>query len=118
MEERHKELTQKLLQNNQLFLKYYQEVRKTGIKQDFHQVVKPFADEVKVVTDEWKELMKKWLKENSRKHIHEKQIDLTAEHISDLSIQAFFPETSRTRFTNTNRTVEYFLTGLLLELEK
>ncbi|MDR6998109.1 YppE family protein [Neobacillus niacini] len=118
MEERLAELTEKLLRNNQLFLKNYLEVRETGIKQDFHQVIKPFADEMKVITDEWRELMKKWLSGNSYKHIHEKQVDLTAEHISDLSIQAFFPETSRTRFTNTNRTVEYFLTGILKELGK
>ncbi|OIK17090.1 hypothetical protein BIV60_00765 [Bacillus sp. MUM 116] len=118
MKEQLSKLTLKLLHYNQICLNHYQNVRETGIKQDFYQVIKPFADEVKAASGEWKKLTKNWLRENERKHIHEKQIDLTAEHLSDLSIQAFFPETSRTRLTNTNRTVEYFLTAIVKELGK
>jgi hypothetical protein len=111
------ELTKKLLDYNQLFLRYYQDARDHGINQDFHEVIKPFANEVKSVTDEWSSVMRKWLKNNPQKHLHPKQIDTTSEHIENLSIQAFFPNTSRARFLNANRTVEFFLLEILKELE-
>jgi Bacterial domain of unknown function (DUF1798) len=109
-------LTEKLLHYNRLFLKNYQEAREKGVKMDFHEVIKPFADEVKVVTEEWRGLMTIWLKENPQKHLHLKQIDTTSEHIEQQSIQSFFPETSRSRFLNTNRTVDYFLLEIIKEL--
>jgi hypothetical protein len=106
-------LTEKLLYYNGLFMKNYQEGRETGIKYDFYEVVKPFANEVKDINDQWKRAMKKWLSETDYKHLHLKQVDTTAEHIEQLSIQSFFPETSKTRFLNANRTVEYFLLEIL-----
>ncbi|MEH7331340.1 YppE family protein [Neobacillus drentensis] len=107
------DLTEKLLHYNRLFLKYYQEGRENGISYDFHETVKPFSNEVREVNDQWKDAMNAWLKNESVKHIHLKQIDTTREHISQLSIQCFFPETSKTRFLNTHRTIEYFLLEIL-----
>ncbi|SDL93609.1 DUF1798 family protein [Bacillus sp. OK048] len=118
MSEKILELTKKLIDFNQLCLKYYEEARETGITLDFNEVIKPFANEVKVVGVEWNVTMKDWLKKNPQKHIHPKQIDTTLEHIEQLSIQAFFPKTSRSRFLNTNRTVEYFLVEIVKELKK
>lgn len=112
------QLTEKLLAYNGLFMKYFQEGRETGTKYDFHGVIKPFANEVKEINDLWKRAMKKWLSETNHKHLHLKQIDTTSEHIEQLSIQAFFPETSKTRFLNFNRTVEYFLLEILKEVKK
>ena len=111
------ELTQKLLVFNDLFMKYYQQGRETGIKHDFHEVIKPFANEVKDINDQWKQSIKKWLSKTDHKHLHLKQVDTTSEHIEQLSIQAFFPETSKTRFINANRTVEYFLLEVLKEVK-
>ena len=62
--------------------------------------------------------MRKWLSETNHKHLHLKQIDMTAEHIEQLSIQSFFPKTSKTRFLNANRTVEFFLLEVLKEVGK
>jgi len=112
------QLTEKLLHYNHLFLKYYQGGKETGIKHDFHEVIKPFANEVKEINDEWKIAMKKWLSLSTHKHLHLKQIDTTSEHIEQLSIQAFFSETSKTRFLNSQRTVEYFLQEIIKEVKK
>ncbi|MEC1521453.1 DUF1798 family protein [Neobacillus niacini] len=111
-------LTKKLLNYNHLFMKYYQEARENGTSHDFHEVIKPFANEVKKVSQEWATLLKNWLVKNPQKHLHLKQIDTTLDHIDQLSIQAFFPKTSRSRFLNANRTVEFFLLEILKELEK
>lgn len=112
------DLTKKLLNYNRLFMHYFEEARETGTSHDFHEVIKPFANEVKEVAQEWGVLMKSWLVINPHKHLHLKQIDTTLEHIDQLSIQAFFPKTSRSRFLNANRTVEFFLLEIVKELEK
>ena len=112
------DLTKKLLNYNHLFIKYYEEAREKGTSPDFHEVIKPFADEVKLVAKEWGAFLKSWLVNNPQKHLHLKQIDTTLDHIDQLSIQAFFPKTSRSRFLNTNRTVEFFLLKIVKELEK
>lgn len=107
------ELTERLLTYNTSFLNYFQLARETGEKQDFHQMIKPFVDEVMAANNEWKSLMKKWLADLTFKHIHEKQVETTADHIEKLAIQCFFPETSKSRFLNSQRTVEYFLREVL-----
>ncbi|MCM3566827.1 DUF1798 family protein [Neobacillus mesonae] len=112
------ELTEKLLHYNNLFLYHYNEVRENGIKQDFYHTIKPFVDEVEALNNEWKISMEKWLGKNDPKHIHLKQVETTAEHIKNLAIQCFFPETSKSRFLNSQRTVEFFLEDVLIEMKK
>ncbi|GHH98222.1 DUF1798 family protein [Neobacillus kokaensis] len=111
------ELTEKLLEYNALFLKYYQQARETGEKKDFHHIIKPFVDEVESVKKEWKLLMKKRLSNSRHTHIYEKQVETTADHISTLAIQCFFAESSKTRFLNSQRTVEYVLREVLKEIK-
>lgn len=111
-------LAEKLLQYNRLFLNYYKEVRQEQKAKDFYQTVKPFADEVKSVNDAWKIDMTLWLKENSPKRLNMNQVNSTSDQIEQLSVQAFFPQTSKSRFLNTQRTIEFFLTEVLLELSQ
>ncbi len=110
-------LTEKLLHYNGLFLENYRSARESGKKQDFHQIIKPFVDHVEELNDEWKSLMKKWLAENTAKHIHLKQVETTADHIGQLAVQCFFPESSKSRFLNSQRTVEFFLKEVLQEIK-
>lgn len=111
-------LSEKLLQYNRIFLKTYLEGREKGITHDFQEVVKPFVHEVKQLNEEWKEKTKNWLSREDFKHLHLQQVETTSDHIDQLSIQSFFPESSRSRFLNANRTVEFFLLELLKELKK
>lgn len=112
-------LTERLLHYNEIFLKNYLEGRETGMTPDFHHVIKPFADEVKEVNVNWNEAMKKWLPlAKNTKHLHLNQIDTASAHIDQLSVQSFFPETSKSRFLNIHRTVEYILTEVIKELNK
>ncbi|MGG5253833.1 DUF1798 family protein [Neobacillus sp. SM06] len=111
-------LTKQLYEYNQKFLVYYNEVRGTKEQKPFFEFVKPFADEVAKVTGDWKTLMKAWLIENETSHIHLHQLESVSEHLERLAIQAFFPETRRSRFLNAQRTVEYFLTETINQLKK
>jgi len=112
------DLTEKLLQYKEIFLKNYREGRETGITYDFHIVIKPFADEVKVVNDNWKKAMRKWLPTANTLHLHVKQIETTSDHIDQLSVQSFFPETSKSRFLNSHRSIEFVLCEVIKEVKK
>lgn len=112
------DVTEKLLRYNSLFLKNYERARESGEKQDFHQTIKPFVNEVEAVNNEWKSLMKKWLSKNKPKHIHEKQVETASDHIEKLAIQCFFPESSKSRFLNSQRTVEFFLKEVIIYMKK
>jgi hypothetical protein len=111
-------LTKELLSFNEEFLRHFQEARETGSEQNFDKVIKPFANKVNSINGEWKEEMKKWLINFPLKHIRIQQVDSVSEHIEQLSIQAFFPKTSKSRFLNAQRTVEFFLTEVLKEVNK
>ncbi|WP_180960287.1 YppE family protein [Neobacillus cucumis] len=112
------QLTEKLLQYNELFLKNYQAGRETGITHDFNEVIKPFVDEVKEINDQWNRAIKEWLPKVDTQYLHLKQIDTTSSHIEQLSVQSFFPETSKSRFLNFHRAVEYVLSEVVRELRK
>ncbi|MEH7415121.1 DUF1798 family protein [Neobacillus drentensis] len=111
-------LTEKLLFYNELFLKTYSEGRETGITHDFHSEIKPFADEVKETNDKWKKAMKEWLPTANTHYLHLKQIETTAGHIDQLSVQSFFPETSKSRFLNSHRAIEFILSEVIKEVKK
>jgi hypothetical protein len=111
-------LTEKLLHYNNLFLKNYREGRETGRTYDFYNDIKPFADEVKELNEKWNEAMKKWLPTANTLHLHVTQIDTTSAHIDQISVQSFFPETSKSRFLNTQRSVEFVLAEVIKEVKK
>ena len=111
------ELTEKLFHYNELFLKNYQEGREIGLTHDFYSEIKPFADEVKEINDKWNRAMKKWLPTANTLHLHLTQIDTTSSHIDQISVQSFFPETSKSRFLNTQRSVEFVLAEVLKEVK-
>ncbi|ULT55444.1 YppE family protein [Neobacillus drentensis] len=111
------ELTEKLFHYNELFLKNYHEGRETGLTHDFYSEIKPFADEVKEINDKWNRAMKKWLPTANTLHLHLTQIDTTSSHIDQISVQSFFPETSKSRFLNTQRSVEFVLAEVIKEVK-
>lgn len=93
-------------------------VKLSGEKGDFFTQVKPFADEVKEVVDRWKKESGSWIEENRPKNLHTSQIESAAEQMEMISVQAFFPETSRTRFINYLQSVRYVLTVLRANISK
>lgn len=111
-------LTQQQLNYTDHFLKTFEKVKLSKVKGDFFSEVKPFADEVKEVNERWRHLAITWIKETRPKHLHEKQIESTYEQIELLSIQAFYPDTSRTRFINYLQSVRFILKSLIDYLEE
>lgn len=93
-------------------------VKESGEKGDFFNEVKPFADEVQQVNNEWKEEAKAWININKPRNLNGNQIDSASEQIDMISVQSFYPETSRTRFINYVQSVRYVLTLLQTYLDK
>lgn len=91
----------------------YKSVKESGKKADFYNEVKPFADEVKAINDSWKKEAAEWVNRHKPKNLYPQQIDSASEHIEMVSIQAFFPETSKTRFINYVNSAMYVLKQLI-----
>jgi Bacterial domain of unknown function (DUF1798) len=110
-------LTKKLLDYHGEIMKKFEETKETEIEGDFFQEVLPFSDQVKDITDRWKEDVLDWIITHQPRNIHTQQIDSVVEQLETITVQAFFSQTSRTRFINTANSVEYVLTAVLLEME-
>ncbi|MBS4190995.1 YppE family protein [Bacillus sp. FJAT-49705] len=106
-------LTRQLLKRINKMTEMYSMVRETGKSGDFYEEVKPFADEVKLINDKWKNEAIKWVIATRPKNLYPQQIESTHEHLETISVQAFFPETSRSRFKNLVASSNYVLNQML-----
>lgn len=110
------QMTEMLLEYVEISDSRYKQVKESGEKGDFYNEVKPFADEVKSINDRWKEEAREWVSIHKPRNLYSQQIESASEHIEMVSIQAFFPETSRTRFINYVNSAVYVLKQLIILL--
>jgi hypothetical protein len=104
--------TRLLLVDVENTLKRFEQSKTTGEKGEFFTEVKPFADEVKHKAEIWRDGAIAWLNVFPQHHLHSQQIISTVENLEMVSVQAFFPETSRKRFMGYIQSIEYVLKGL------
>ncbi|MBG9590761.1 hypothetical protein ABE26_26925 [Cytobacillus firmus] len=109
-------MTEMLLEYVEISDSRYKKVKESGEKGDFYNEVKPFADEVKSINDRWKGEAREWVSIHKPRNLYSQQIESASEHIEMVSIQAFFPETSRTRFINYVNSAVYVLKQLIILL--
>ncbi|MBS8264649.1 DUF1798 family protein [Mesobacillus boroniphilus] len=110
-------LSKKLLVNVETAHKRFQHSKEEGVRGDFHTEVKPFADEVKLAADAWREIAAQWVKSNRPKNLHANQIETAADYLEVISVQAFFPETSKKRFLDQLQSVEFILNSMIIAVE-
>jgi hypothetical protein len=106
----------KLLQNtvllqeyNQELLEIYTKTYKEGNAADFYKVVKPYAEKVFTVVEQWKVNVLVWIDKERPKYLHPNQIENTVENLTTVSVQAFFPDTKPKRFKELIRSNQYIL---------
>ncbi|UII54598.1 YppE family protein [Cytobacillus spongiae] len=104
-----KSLTEELLQSVDSINERFAISKESGVPGDFYQEVKPFADGVKQKSDEWAQEAMQWIAANRPKNLHPNQINSATEQMELISVQAFFPEVSKTRFINYSQSVQYVL---------
>ncbi|WP_445492253.1 YppE family protein [Niallia sp. 03133] len=113
-----KEYTEQLLEAADFLMNIFHEVKTKGEAEDFYEVVRPFANNVKHINDEWRELAKYWVMEKKPVYLNSAQIFSASDHMEIISIQAFYPETSKKRFIDAAKSVQYILQVLLDEMNK
>ncbi|MBP3040021.1 YppE family protein [Bacillaceae bacterium Marseille-Q3522] len=106
-------LTNELISYVEVSLERYQVAKEKQEQPDFYHEVKPFADKVKLINDEWQELAKSWLQNARQKHIFTQQIDSAHDQLETISIQCFYPQTSKRNFLNLARSVQFVLDNVL-----
>ena len=103
-------LTDALLTYNALARdQFMNRTRKDGYTVDFYGEVKPFADEVLNLVDEWKPLVLEWIASDRPLYVHPKQINDTYDNLTIISVTAFQKDTRRKRFLETVTSIEFVL---------
>ncbi len=113
-----RQMTDALLEMNEFMLLRFEEAKESNEEGDFYKEVKPFADRVMELARKWEEASIAWLEFSPQKNLHPKQITSTAENIQMVSVQAFFPKTSRKRFIGHIQSIEYVLRALKSALKQ
>lgn len=111
-------LSRKLLENVESAFNRFHHSKEEGVRGDFHTEVKPFADEVKKTADSWRDSAVQWVRQNRPKNLHANQIETAADYLEVISVQAFFPETSKKRFLDQVQSVQYILKSMIIAIEQ
>lgn len=111
-------LTKELAAFTEMAHQRFIQTKEEGIRGDFRKEVQPFADGVKDTVQPWRESAIAWVTENRPKNLHAEQVQTAADYLEVLSVQAFFPETSKKRFMDQIQSVEFILKSVISALEK
>ena len=111
-------LTQKLITLAEQANSIYDTVRENEEEKDFYLEVKPFADQVNQVCEEWEQEMKQAMQQVTFQHLFPSQIEQAAGNLKDVAIQAFFPKTSYNRFKSHVQSVLFTLNHVRMESER
>ncbi|WP_096188677.1 DUF1798 family protein [Evansella halocellulosilytica] len=108
-----RDLSNKLLLKNQEALKQFTLSRSTDETVDFAKVIKPFADDVHMLADEWMTLATQYIQENNPKYLHIKQINDAHENIHIEAVTCFQADTKKKRFLERNKSIYYTIDSLI-----
>ncbi|MFC4322697.1 YppE family protein [Litchfieldia salsa] len=95
------------------YQRYFELMEDESINYDFFEVVKPYADKVKDVADEWKNIATIWIKEEKPKYLHLIQIETTYDHILSFTVSGFYRDTKQKRFKDTYQSILYVLNQIV-----
>ncbi|WP_245308164.1 YppE family protein [Halalkalibacter urbisdiaboli] len=113
------QLTKELLKMNEEAERYYIEVvKQEGYEVDFYGKVKPFADKMKQLTDEWLPLAEQFVKTEKPLNLHPIQLTQTVENIEIVAIKSFFADTGKKRQIETFKSVAFVLHQVINSLQK
>ncbi|TRZ37768.1 DUF1798 family protein [Niallia circulans] len=111
--QRLRELTEELHACADYLVDVFQNVKASQESKDFYEVVRPYANKVAELNAEWKEIADLWVKTEKPLYLHPSQISTASDHLEVISIQAFYKETSRKRFMDSAKSVQYILQTVL-----
>lgn len=101
------DLTELLREKNRIaHNQFVERTRKAGYEMDFYGEVKPFADAVQQLVDDWRPLALAWIKEKRPHYLFPQQIDDTSENLTIIAVTAFQKDTRRRRFLETIKAID------------
>ncbi|MHC0035763.1 YppE family protein [Pseudoneobacillus sp. C159] len=112
-----KETTMELIRILEFVREQFETVKTSGKEGDFYSEVKPFAERVKLLLDQWSSLAVNYIQLEKPTYLNENQLHTTYDHIEKISIQCFYPKTSRKIFLNSLRSAQFVLESVMLNLE-
>ncbi|WAA13726.1 YppE family protein [Fervidibacillus halotolerans] len=83
---------------------------------NFYDEVKPFFEEVEERVNRWFERAKGWVELNRPKDLYSFQLEAVKDQLLEISVWAFYPETSYKRFKHYVNSIHYTLEKLLSAL--
>ncbi|HET6871996.1 MAG TPA: YppE family protein [Sporolactobacillaceae bacterium] len=112
-----REITDELKKLNGYLKTHFIEVtKKEGYEVDFYGVVKPFADHMTKLLEEWQPLLMDWLRWKKPKYVFVPQIIDTVDNLTIVSVTAFQKDTRRLRFLNTIHAIDHVLDTILEQI--
>ncbi|MFA9556195.1 YppE family protein [Evansella sp. AB-rgal1] len=112
------QLTSKLFEVNKTILTNFEEYTLNKIDADFIKVVKPFADEVKEISDKWLPMALHFVETVKPKYLFKHQIEDVHENLQIEAVACFQGDTKRKRFLERNKSVAYTLDMLLQSIKR
>ncbi|MFD2445817.1 YppE family protein [Bacillus sp. CGMCC 1.16607] len=109
--------TNKLLNLIEKGKEHFEKAKTSGKEGDFFTEVKPFSDIVKITADEWLDVAIRWIQIRNPKYINQKQLETTYDHLEKISIQSFYPNTSRKIFLSSIQSSQFVLQSIIQFLE-
>lgn len=112
-------LTRELKQcSRTAFVQFTSRTQRPDYKTDFYGTVKPFADHVQKLIDQWRPLAEDWLKSHRPKYVYPIQIKNTYDNLAIICVTAFQKDTRRRRFVETVKAIDYVLDNILSDLNQ
>lgn len=105
-----KTLTKVLRQyNDEALVQYVEKTRAEGYETDFYNEVKPFAEKVGALADEWRPLVLQWIREDKPERLYPIQIHDTYDNIIAASVLVFQKDARRRRLREMIKSIDYVL---------
>ena len=112
------EQTKQLLKECDASIHRFYEMRELDASPDFFNDVKPYADHLQQLLNDWQQGVIHWIKETKPKYMHGQQIENVVDAMNQFVVQSFYKETSKKRFIQSVNSVHYTLSTLLRYLEE
>jgi hypothetical protein len=118
LHEQLQKLTEKLLEYNNRMLTIAEHTHNCYTEPDFFGTVKPFADEIKQIVDEWKVIALQWIQLEQPRYVHRLQIESVSENLERMSVEAFYHTHRLSRIKQFHQSIEYTLTLISERLQE
>jgi hypothetical protein len=113
-----RQITNELIRLNKEAELIYIKAREVDDEVDFFGKVKPFAEQVAKIRNQWMPLAQAFVQEEKPMHLHPSQLQQTEENLEIVAIKSFYKDTSKKRQMETFKSVDYVLRQMINELEK